>query len=138
MRTSRDICSSAVGEYSIAEQDHLQHGSSHRRPDQCIKSEGVEHLQDESNIAIRDKKKERNYNSKAHSDNRRLSQSVREMIRAKKVDEARRACEEQVIATGLLASQRPLQRSRASQGPVLCSACVPLHTLAMHPRSCSQ
>lgn len=53
-------------------------------------------MQDESNAAIRDKKKERNQNSKAHSENRRLSQSVREMIRAKKVEDARRACEEQV------------------------------------------
>ena len=55
-------------------------------------------MQDESNAAIRDRKKERNQNSKAFSENRRLSQSVREMIRAKNVEEARRACEEQVLA----------------------------------------
>lgn len=53
-------------------------------------------MQDELNVEIRDKKRERNHNSKAFSENRRLSQSVRELIRAKKVDEARRACEEQV------------------------------------------
>ena len=53
-------------------------------------------MQDEINVAIREKKKERNQNSKAYGDNRRLSQSIREMIRARKIDEARRACEEQV------------------------------------------
>lgn len=53
-------------------------------------------LQDELNAEIREKKKERNQNSKAFSENRRLSQTVREMIRAKKVEDARRACEEQV------------------------------------------
>ena len=53
-------------------------------------------LQDELNAEIREKKKERNQNSKAFSENRRLSQTVREMIRAKKFEDARRACEEQV------------------------------------------
>lgn len=59
-------------------------------------TEGHALAQDELNSEIREKKKERNQNSKAFSENRRLSQSVREMIRAKKVEEARRACEEQV------------------------------------------
>ena len=53
-------------------------------------------MQDELNAEIREKKKERNQNSKAFSENRRLSQTVREMIRAKKFGDARRACEEQV------------------------------------------
>ena len=53
-------------------------------------------VQDELNAEIREKKKERNQNSKAFSENRRLSQTVREMIRAKKFEDARRACEEQV------------------------------------------
>ena len=83
-------------------------------------------MQDESNAAIRDKKRERNQNSKAHSENRRLSQSVREMIRAKKVEDARRACEEQVPPPLLMLSMprqcSPLQRARA------CSAVLHART----------
>lgn len=91
-------------------------------------------MQDESNAAIRDKKKERNQNSKAYSENWRLSQSVREMIRAKTVEEARRACEEQVLA-GCCPSPHTGNLSRAVehlQAPVVCCACAPLQSLVVH------
>jgi hypothetical protein len=68
-----------------------------------VLTEGYALAQDELNSEIREKKKERNQNSKAFSENRRLSQSVREMIRAKKVEEARRACEEHVSDTDPIA-----------------------------------
>ena len=67
----------------------------------CMHGEDNAYVQDEINGEIREKKKERNQNSKAFGENRRLSQSVREMIRARKVEDARRACEEQVISACL-------------------------------------